>query len=63
MCFFEQERASSGHHPGTRGAEGRGAGSGGGSWGFCPSTQCAWVSEFQALEADGLKRKKADGLG
>ena len=46
MCFFEQERASSGHHPGGRGAEGRGARSGSGPWGFCPACSVHGSANF-----------------
>lgn len=62
MCFFEQERGASGHHPGGRGRR-EGARSRVGPGGSAQHAVCMGQRISQLPEADGLKRKKADGLG
>lgn len=64
MCFFEQEQASSGHQSWNK------AGGGERHWeaevggrGLCTNREHLGVSELHVLEADGLQRRKADGLG
>lgn len=64
MRFFEQEQVSSGHQSWNEvGGGERHREAEVGPWGLCTSMECAWVSEFHVLEADGLQSRKAGGLG